>query len=75
MRETQGERVSAIELLIVYLTAEALSDNAAARRRKAAEGTRFKGKYHEEQPWNQRTAAGWTIGVDVLIRRYRIKRP
>ena len=35
-------------------------------RLKAAVGNLFMGEYREEEPWKQRTAAGWTIGVKVL---------
>ena len=33
------------------------------KRLKAAVGNLFVGKYREEEPWKQRTAAGRTIGV------------
>ena len=49
-----------------------LSDRNLARpaatheRLRTAVGNLFVGEYREEGPWNQRTAAGWTIGVSVL---------
>ena len=35
----------------------------------------FVGEYREEGPWNQRTAAGWTIGVGVLKAGTSVPRP
>ena len=48
---------------------------SCASLRSAAERNLFVGEYREEEPWNQRTAAGWTSGVIVLKAGTSVPRP
>ena len=48
---------------------------SCASLRSAAERNLFVGEHREEEPWNQRTAAGWTSGVSVLKAGTSVPRP
>ena len=63
MRERHGEKVSSLERLNKLFVRDCRNQRWRKERRGAAAEPRVWGKYREEKPWNQRTAAGWTIGV------------
>ena len=67
MRERHGEKVSSLERLNKLFVRDCRNQRWRKERRGAAAEPRVWGKYREEKPWNQRTAAGWTIGVIAFI--------
>ena len=71
MAQRQGDESDQLkvfqQIVCAHLQNRDSSGRAAKRRQKKGCGKPVVvGKYREEEPWKQRTAAGRTIGVSVL---------
>ena len=74
--EPKGERVGAIVLFNKRLFAHLqLTRTAVGKRQRGSAGGKGLGEVSCKNHGNKKTATGWTIGVSVLVSRYRIKRP
>ena len=52
-----------------------LTKNGGGKRQRGSAGRKGLGEVSCKNHGNKKTATGWTIGVSVLVSRYRIKRP